>query len=162
MAVDPRTSVTIVRKELEDCQKDAIRNHWEISPIDEQNQIFTVKMKSPIDNQEYIIEIKFDNYKELPLYIEFIDPTTGEKGTKNAYPSSKGKTIFFHGLPCICHPCSRKVYREAYTNGPHTDWTLTGWQQNPQVGSLTNIRAILLAIYSRISNEEEYGGRMRA
>jgi len=159
MAVDPRTSTAIVRKELEDCQNDALRNHWEISRIDEQNQIFTVKMKSPIDNEDYIIEMKFDNYKQLPLYIEFIDPKTGERGTKNAYPASKGKFgVFFHGFPCICHPCSRK----AYTPGPHGDWALTGWQQNPQIGLLTNIRAILLAIYSRISNEEEYGGRMHA
>jgi hypothetical protein len=159
MAVDPRISVTIVRKELEDCQKDAIRNHWEISSIDEQNQIFVVKMKSPIDSQEYIVAMKFDNYKQWPLFIEFIDPATSERGTKNSYPSSKGKSGgFFHGFPMICHPCSRK----AYPPGPHNDWTLTGWQQNPQVGSLTNIRAILLAIYSRISNEDEYGGRMRA
>jgi hypothetical protein len=157
MVVDSRISLNIVRKELEDCQEDAIRNHWEISPIDEPNQLFKVKMISPIDKQEYIIEVKFDNYKEWPLHIEFIDPITGERGTKNAYPSGKGKTgMFFHSFPCICHPCSRK----AYTPGPHTNWTLIGWQQNPQVGSLTNIKSILLAIYSRISNEEEYNGRM--
>lgn len=159
MAVDSRISLNIVRKELEDCQEDVLRNHWEISPIDEQNQLFTVKMKSPIDSQEYIIEVKFDNYKEWPLFIEFINTITGERGTKNAYPSSKGKTgMFFHVFPCICHPCSRK----AYSPGMHADWTLTGWQQNTQVGSLTNIKSILSAIYSRISNEEEYNGRMHS
>jgi hypothetical protein len=159
LAVDPQTSLNIVRKELEDCSKDAVRNRWEISPINEQSQVFTVKMRSPVDSEEYIVEIKFDNYKALPLRIEFIDPHTGEKGTRNAYPSSKGKSgSFFHTLPMICHPCSRK----AYAPGPHAEWVLTGWQKNPQVGSLTNIRAILLAIYSRISNVDEYGGRMRA
>lgn len=157
MTVDPKISLAIIRKELEECQEDASRNNWIISPTDESNQLFTVKMKSPIDDQEYIIEIKFDNYKEIPMNIEFIDPTTRTKGTKNAYPSGKGRHgSFFHGLPCICHPCSRK----AYAPGPHQDWTLAGWQQNPQAGSLTNIRAILLAIYSRISDEDEYGGRM--
>ena len=157
MAVDPRISLTIVLKELDDCKEDALHNHWEISAIDETNQVFRVKMSSSIDNQDYIIEIKFDNYKEWPLNIEFVEPTTGEKGRKNAYPSGKSDG-FFYGFPCICHPCSRK----AYTPGPHSDWALTGWQQNPRVGSLTNIRAILWAIYSRITNEEEYGGRMHA
>jgi hypothetical protein len=157
VTVDPKVSLAYVLKEVDECSDDALRNHWEISPIDESTQTFTVKMKSPIDNQEYLIEIKFDNYKEMPLNIEFID-TTGARGIKNAYPLGRGKYgSFFHGLPCICHPCSRK----AYSPGPHGDWALAAWQQNPQVGSLTNVRAILLAIYTRISDEDEYGGRMQ-
>jgi hypothetical protein len=161
MPVDPNTSLAIMQKELEACQVDASLHHWEISQIDEPNQVFTVKMKSPIDNEEYILEIKFDNYKEIPLYIEFIDPTTGERGTKNAYPASKGKTgSFFHTNQCICHPCSRKAY--SGLSGLHPEWTMAGWQSNEKTGTLTNIRAILSAIYYRISNEEEYGGRMHA
>jgi len=159
MAVDARISLAIVRKELEDCLADASRNKWEISKIDEEQQKFSVTMRSPVDDEVYIVQVKFDNYKQLPLYIEFIDPDTGKAGTKHAYPKSKGHAGgFFHGHPCICHPCSRK----AYNPGPHKDWNLTGWQQNSKVGSLTNIRAILLAIYGRISNEEIYGGRMCA
>jgi hypothetical protein len=158
MPVDPRTSAAIVRKELEDCRADASLYHWEISQLDEEKQVFTVKMKSPIDNQEYVIEMKFDNYKEMPLLIEFIDPATGERGTKNTYPSSTGKSgSFFHPNQCICHPCSRKAYGSL-----HNDWQLAGWRSNDKVGLLTNIGAILSAIYYRISNPEEYGGRMHA
>jgi hypothetical protein len=116
-------------------------------------------MKSPIDNQEYIIEIRFDSYKEIPLNIEFIEPNNpSARGTKNAYPLGKGKygSFFHEKLPSICHPCSRK----AYSPDLHHEWELAGWQQNPQIGSLTNLRAILSAIYWRISDEDEYGGRM--
>lgn len=158
MTVDVRTSLTIVREELANCQQDRLRYGWDVSEIDEANQTFTVRMKSPVDDQLYIIEIKFDNYKEWPLYIDFIDPATGEKGTKKAYPTNSKFDGFFHGMPCICHPASRKAYKDY--NGPHNDWNITGWQQNSGVGTLTDIRAILRAIYSRISDPDKYAGRM--
>ena len=110
-------------------------------------------MKSPIDNQEYILEIKFDNYKEWPLHIEFIDPITNERGTKNAYPTG----AIFHDHPCICNPCSRKAY-QGYSD-IHKEWNIVGWQIEPQVNTLTNIQAILRAISSSIRNQDEYKGR---
>jgi hypothetical protein len=159
MSVDPRTSICIVRKELQNCQEDSQRIGWEISEINEETQIFTVKMKSPIDNEQYIIEFRFDNYKEWPLLIEFIDAKTEQKGTKIAYPAPCKKFGgFFHEKPCICHPCSRKAYKD-YTD-LHKDWDMSGWQQNLGCGDLKNIQSILRAIYFRISNPEVYNGRM--
>jgi len=159
MTVDARIALATVQSELQTCEEDCKRYGWEISKIDEEKQTFIVKMKSPIDNEQYIIEIKFDNYNEWPLYIEFINPETDQKGTKNPYPLSIGvHSSFFHTKQCICHPCSRKAYKE-YA-GVHTDWNIIGWQNNQSVGTLTNIRAILLAIYHRISNPTVYGGRM--
>ena len=161
MSVDKRITIKIVEKEIQECQEDAGQWNWEISEINVENQSFTVYMKSPIDNEKYIIEIKFDNYKELPLLIEFIDPITGKKGIKSAYPKNKGKYgNIFHGLPCICHPCSRKAYKKDY-GGPHSDWAIIGWEKNSRIGTLTNIRAILQAIYFRISYPDIYYGRMQ-
>lgn len=161
MSVDPRISIGIVRKELQKCQPDIERFNWEVSELDAKNQQFVTKMRSPIDDEQYIIEIKFDDYKELPLFIEFVDPVSGERGNKNAYPTGGGKQgNLFHNHPCICHPCSRKAYKEF--SGPHADWSLIGWENNPNAGTLTNIGAILRAIYSRISNRDIYKGRMHA
>lgn len=161
MSVDPRISIEIVRKEIQKCQPAINRFNWEVSGVDGENQKFTVKMKSPIDAERYTIDIKFDNYKEWPLLIEFVDPVSGESGNKNAYPVGGGKYgNLFHNHPCICHPCSRKAYKEL--SGPHGDWSLIGWQRNPKVGTLTNIGAILRTIYSRISNRDIYKGRMHA
>ena len=153
MSVDPKISLSIVKNELKVCHKDIERFGWEISEIDEINQTFKVKMKSPIDDQQYIMEIKFDNYKEWPLLIEFIDPVTGERGTKNAHPTGP----LFHDKPCICNPCSRKAYK-GYTD-LHQEWNLIGWQNEKQVGTLINIQAILRAISSSIRNHETYRGR---
>lgn len=159
MTVDPSISLAIVKKELEDCREDSSVYGWEISEPDESTQTFTVKMRSPLDKEEYLIEIKFDNYKEYPLLIEFINPKTGERGVKSAYPANNDS--FFHTFPCICHPCSRKAYQQFVAGAPHPigDWQFAGWQSNPQTGSLKNIRAILRAINSRISNPELYKGR---
>lgn len=159
MTVDPNTSLRIVLKELEECQQEIEDYGWDVSEIDESSQSFTVKMRSPIDKEEYILEVGFENYKEWPPYLEFIDPETGEKGTKNAYPASGSKYGgFFHNNKCICHPCSRKAYK-GYS-GLHTDWTLAGWQQNEKTGTLTNLRAILTAIFERLRRPDIYGGRM--
>ncbi len=161
MSVDPRISLNIFQNELRDSQKDAARFKWEISEIDGSNQLVTVRMTSPCDGEQYILEIKFDNYKEWPLLIEFVDPQTNRKGTTRAYPSEKGNYgNLFHGHPCICHPCSRNAY-QGHSN-VHTDWNLTNWQQNPKVGTLKAIPAILRAIYSRISNPDIYNGRRHA
>jgi len=160
MSVDPAISLKLVQKELEQCKKNAERFGWTITEINEIEQTFTIAMASPIDKEVYIMEVKFDNYKEWPPLIEFIHPITKERGTKNAYPMSSGiYGSFFHNRPCICHPCSRKAYG-GYT-GLHNDWGDPGsWLQNPKIGSLTNIYAILQTIYIRISNPEAYGGRM--
>ena len=162
MTVDSRIVLTTVQSELHACEEDCKRYGWEISKIDEEKQTFIVKMKSPIDNEQYIIEIKFDNYNEWPPYIEFIDPTTDQNGTKNSYPLSKGdhNSFFNTQHPCICHPCSRKAYKE-YTGLHKDDWKMIGWQNNQSVGTLTDIRSILLAIYHRISNTMVYAGRMK-
>lgn len=161
MAVDPKTSLKIVTSELEECIPFAEMYRWDISEIDEQNQTVTVEMKSPVDQEEYLIELKFNDYKTLPLFIEFIEPDTGKRGTKRAYPKSIGSAgRFFHGKPCICHPCSRKAYKEY--GGPHDNWKIKSWITYDQWGSLKTICSILLAIWGRISNPDLYGGRMNA
>jgi len=159
VAVDSRISLNVVRNELDECKSTAELYGWKVSHINETNQFFTVKMVSPVDDELYIIKITFDNYKSIPLYIDFVDPESGKSGVQRAYPKSTGNAgNWFHKHPCICHPCSRKAYKTE--GGPHKNWTLGGWRQNPKVGSLTSIKAILQAIYSRISNPALYGGRM--
>ena len=158
MSVDPKISLAIVQKEIEECQEYAVAYGWKFSSIDDARQSFTVEMKA-IDEQIYLIEIKFDNYKELPLFIEFIDHKTGQKDVKTAYPRCNDS--FFHpDKMCICNPCSRKAY--AGYSGLHGDWQLIGWEKNQKVTTLISIKAILLAIYCRINNGEIYGGRMSA
>ena len=157
MAVDNSISIAIVRKEIADCGVDVDRYGWEFFEINEEGLSFTVKMFSPVDGEIYLIWIRFDNYKEWPLLIDFVDPLNGQEGTKNAYPQCKNDG-FFHGQALICNPCSRKAYGNL--KGPHPEWQYAEWQTNPKTGALKNLRAILLAINERIRRPELYKGRM--
>nr|WP_281719616.1 hypothetical protein [Nitrosomonas nitrosa] len=163
MSVAKSISLARVKRELENCSQYAINCGWLISEIDEPNQLFTVKMISPIEiksvREQFILEVTFDDYPEIPLLLEFIDPKSGDRGTKNAYPKGANDN-FFHPFPCICNPCSRKSYKSYNAMAPHSDWNYSGWQTNSKVGTLKSVDSILKAIYSRISNPEFYVGRM--
>jgi hypothetical protein len=63
MIVDREVSLAIIRKEIAECDTES--NGWTFSEIDEANQSFRVHMKAK-DDQLYIIEIKFDDYKRIP------------------------------------------------------------------------------------------------
>lgn len=154
MAVDRAISLANVKRELADCESDAKRFGWEISPVNEENQTFQVKMVSSVDRETYLFECRFDNYREYPLHIEFLDPLNNQPGTKNAYPACKDS--FFHGKPAICNPCSRKAYGNI-----HGEWTMSNWEKEPKIGALKNIWAILRAISDRINDPTLYKGRMK-
>jgi len=157
MAVDKQVSLAIVKSELDKSRVAADKHAWEILELDEDAVSFRVKMISPCDKGIFIVSFKCDNYKEWPPLIDFVDPVSGQEGVKNAYPlSSDG---FFHSNALICHPCSRKAYRDL--KGPHADWNLTAWESHAKIGALKDIRAILSAIYERISQPEIYKGRMK-
>jgi hypothetical protein len=78
------------------------------------------------DGEPFIMEISLDDYKEKPPLFEFIDPETGERGTRRAYPKTND-SLFHDNGPCICAPFNRKAYKEFAETGPHTDWKLGDW-----------------------------------
>lgn len=147
-----------VAEEIEACQENCKDYGWLISSVDEVNQLFTVGMTSPIDQEQYIIEFKFDNYPEHPYLIDFIHPKTDIKGEPNAYPHKVGESFFNKtgNQGFICNPCSRKSY-SGYT-GIHSDWTISNWKAG--ANGLINLNAVLNTIYTRISNKATYDGRM--
>ena len=157
MSVDKNISRAIVEKELSECYELFNRFGVKLLSDNADSLTFSLEIRSRIDNEIYWLEVQYDNYKEQPLFIEFIEPGTDIRGTLNAYPKSNDS--FFHNMPCICNPCSRKAYKQ--NNGPHGDWTLAGWLKNQKLGSLSNLHAILNAIISRINNKEKYLGRMQ-
>jgi hypothetical protein len=160
MSVSKSISLNRVRRELETCADYGKKCGWLISAIDESNQSFTVTMISNIDKEVYILEVMFTDYPELPLILEFVDPKTAVRGTRNAYPDYNDSFFNKSNPPCICNPCSRKSYKEFHSFGLHADWQMIGWQQNPKVTSLINLDAILKCIYTRINTDENYKGRM--
>lgn len=153
MTVAQEISRDIIRAELNQTQPLVKTFGWVLEEKLEQ-LIFTVRIRSSIDNEEYVMEFKCDNYKETPPFIEFINPVTGERGTRKVYP--KNGNGFFHSTPCICAQFNRKAYKEF--GGPHGDWSIGNWiNLRPEVSTLGDMITLIQRL---INNRNFYGGRM--
>jgi hypothetical protein len=113
----------------------------------------TAELKSFRDDERYVLDMEFDNYKAWPPYLEFREWDTGKPGTKRAYP--KGGRGYFHPNLCICAPFNRKAYSRY--GGPHGDWNIENWMSlTPTITTLGDI----LILVQRLLNDPTYEGRM--
>jgi hypothetical protein len=161
MAVDPEISRQHVRQELALVNELAATFKWEIeSDLDQ--LVVLVKMRAHTGDL-FIVEAKCDNYKEIPPFFEFVDPDTGERSTRRAYPQSNDS--FFHGSgPCICAPFNRKAYKAVVQTGPHGDWKFGDWQtstaNNVRWSNYSKLGDMFGLIHTRLSRPDLYKGRM--
>jgi hypothetical protein len=149
-------SLATVVQEMEDAREYSELYGWEISAIDVNAMLFTVLMRSPIDEEKYLIEFGFENYPELPYLIDFVHPITGERRNAKCMPKCMHDNFFQPNAFIICHPCSRRAYK-GYSN-LHGDWSMEGWKAN--ANGTTDLKSILNVIYTRISDKTNYVGRM--
>ena len=152
MSVAPAITRLIIEEELEALALLATTYGWEIGQ-DLDNLTVSVKLCSSRDGEPYLLDVACHDYRALPPIFEFIDPETGERGTKRAYPDDSGN--FFHSHPCICVQWNRKAYADL--GGPHRDWQMSSWiVARPGTTTLGD----MLAVVQRLINSERYRGRM--
>jgi hypothetical protein len=161
MVVDADITRQHIRTELALMKELAANQKWGVIP-DYEHLIVLGTMYAHTGDL-FIIEIRCDDYKEIPPFFEFIDPETGQRGTRHAYP--KATDSFFHNSgPCICAPFNRKAYKSVAPTGPHGDWNFGDWQSstanNVQWVNCSKLGDMLGAIYTRISRPDLYRGRM--
>lgn len=162
MAVDPEVSRAVMEHELAAVTALSTQYAWEIT-IDPGKPLFSVRMRAH-NGDEYRLTVECDDYREVPPYFEFLDPVTGEPGTRNAYPAQT-KDSFFHSAPCICAPFNRKAYKTDRFPGPHTDWGFGDWARstanNYAWSNASTLGDMLGIIQTRLLRPEYYGGRAR-
>lgn len=161
MALDAEISRQHLREELSLVKALAGTNKLGIIPDYERLTLLVTMFAHSGDL--FIVEIRCDDYKEKPPFFEFVDPDTGERGTRRAYPKSTDS--FFHDSgPCICAPFSRKAYRSVVSTGPHGDWAFGDWQtstaNNVNWSNYSKLGDMLGLIYTRLSRPDLYKGRM--
>jgi hypothetical protein len=161
MAVDAEISRQHFRQELALVNELAATFTWEVAP-DYDRLLVVVRMRAHTRDL-YVVEAKCDDYKELPPFFEFIDPETGERGTRRAYPKTTD-SLFHDSGPCICAPFSRKAYKSVVTTGPHGDWKFGDWQtstaSNVQWANFAKLGDMFGLIYTRVTRPDLYRGRM--
>jgi hypothetical protein len=151
MPVDPSISRQIVAEEMRAAERAVALHSWAIE-LAPDGLSFVVRMNSRIDGEVYILEVKCDDYKELPPHFEFL-LATGERRVPSAYPVSTDS--FFHGDRLICYPFNRGAYN--VFNGPHADWALSNWSALcPESSTLGDM---LLLIQHRLDSPDLYKGR---
>lgn len=156
MSVDPGITRAILEEELVAMAHLAASCSWQVTPnLD--NLTITVRMKSAIDGEEYILEAKCDDYRELPPTFEFIHPQDGTRGTRHCYPSDQGGSSYFHSSPCICIQWNRRAYGSL--GGPHTEWTMTSWAEG-RPGTLA-LGDMFFLVHRQINDPTQYRGRMK-
>lgn len=154
MAVQPDISLAHVRKELKE-GRDLI-DDWgldlDTSMLAEDDLRFRVSGRAS-DGELYIVEFRCDDYREIPPFVEFIDPESGEAGITRAYP--KG---VFHKKPCVCARFNRKSYAEH--TGLHSGWEYGNWGQEAATNHLGGMIAhIFRAIEGRMQGRSYQGRR---
>jgi hypothetical protein len=153
LIVDPAISLAIVEEELARCVSLQTTFGWAIERYPQELKV-VVGLRSAVDGEPYLLQTICDNYKAWPPFLEFLEPGTQMAGTPRAYP--RGGRGYFHSMPCICAPFSRKAYTQY--GGPHGDWQIGNWMAlRPDV---TMLGDIFLLIQLLLNNPTAYQGRM--
>lgn len=160
MAVAREVSAAVMHEELDQVRALARLHKWGIVPRSGELS-FLVTMYS-YNSDLFIVEVTCDDYKEKPPLFEFIDPQTGERGTRRAYPNSND-SLFHDSGPCICAPFNRKAYKSFVETGPHAEWSFGDWTTSTANGctwsNFSKLGDMLGLIQSRLSKPETYKGR---
>lgn len=150
--VPPEVSLHHVQAELKQAEPIVKVFHlvMDTSMLSEDDLRIRVTGESRVDDETYVVEMRFDGYRAIPPLVEFVHPETGELGARAAYPSC------FHDHPCVCARYNRKTYT-AHTN-LHSDWQYGDWSAEP---GTERIGGMLNHIFANINNHfDSYKGRM--
>lgn len=156
--VPPEVSLHHIRTELEQAKPivDCFRLQVDTSMLSQDDLRVRVTGASRVDSETYVVEMRFDGYRMIPPFVEFVDPSTGEPGARSAYPSC------FHGHPCICSRYNRKTYQGH--SGLHSDWHYGDWSSEPSTesigGMLNHIFASINGHLDDYQGHQPYKGRM--
>ena len=151
MSVMPAVSLECVRAELAEAGPmiHGLGLQLDSSQLRIDNLRFRVCGRSRVDEEPYVVEFQCDDYRELPPFIEMVDPNSDELGTKHAYPNC------FHAKPCICARYNRKTY-QGHTN-LHPEWEFGEWAIDP---STDHLGGMINHVFSHINGfVGNYSGR---
>lgn len=153
MAVAADVTRAHVEVEISQLESWANLHGWELV-WDSTALLLTARMRSKVDGECYVIEMRLDDYRALPPLIEFVHPTLEERGTQRCYPG--GGRGYFHNNAVICAPWNRRAY--AAHGGPHSDWAMASWAtyrpNHNQIGDM------LVLLQELIDDRSSYSGRM--
>lgn len=126
---------------------------WELEELE--GCKFIVGMKAR-DGTQFWQFVDCEGYQTIPPAFNWYNPESMRKNYPSDTPIGGG---FFHSLGRICAPWNRLAYKEHDSQGPHGDWQLSNWLNNPGTGETKTLAAMLLRIHRELQSPE-FRGRM--
>jgi hypothetical protein len=144
----------LVKVELDALKENAGLMDWSFEQIDDLTFVLGLPAK---DGIAYHLRVRCDGYNATPPAWHWFNPATGKIDDPRDTPRGGN---FFHGSGVICAPWNRLAYTAVDSRGPHPDWEIGAWQNNPHNKACRTLSAMALRIaYEMI---KKYEGRLAA
>lgn len=129
-----------VGEELVPLQEVAVARRWLLELVSSTVFRLTLPAKDGTDIQ---LEVDCDGYPEKPPAWHFRNSETGDIDQNPDTPVG-GSFLHSHGV--ICAPWNRLAYVAEDKRGPHSDWAIGNWRDNPKTQGTKTLLAMALRV----------------
>lgn len=144
----------LVKAELEALKENAALMGWSLKQVDDLTFVIGLPAKDGVD---YHLRVRCDGYPAMPPAWHWFNPETGDIDGRGDTPKG-GNFLHSHGV--ICAPWNRLAYTTVDSRGPHSDWQIGAWQQNPYTKACLTLSAMALRVAYELT--KNYEGRLAA
>ncbi|MET4214222.1 hypothetical protein [Bradyrhizobium sp. LA2.1] len=144
----------LVKVELDALKENAGLMGWTFEEIDDLTFVLGLPAK---DGVTYHLRVRCDGYSATPPAWHWCNPATGKIDDPRDTPRGGN---FFHPSGVICAPWNRLAYTMVDSRGPHSDWEIGVWQNNPHTKACHSLSAMALRIAHELT--KKYEGRLAA
>lgn len=104
---------------------------------------FSLKLPAS-DKSDYFLSVDCDDYPITPPAWHWCDAGGGGRDDRANAPAGGS---FFHSNGIICAPWNRLSYKQLDTRGPHAEWAVGDWRNNPYTKGCKTLCAMALRIF---------------
>lgn len=131
----------------------AKHRNWGLTQIDEGKFILVLQAR---DESLFGLHVNCENFPAQPPTWCWCNPKTHITGRPEDTPRGSG---YFHSSGRICAPWNKIAYQQIDPQGPHSDWELANWRNNPRAVGHTKLLEMALRLSIELMSER-YQGRM--
>jgi hypothetical protein len=143
-----------VAEELDPLWKLASQADWELlqcTPI-----VFLLGLRAR-DGQWFYVSVDCADYPANPPAWHWCDSQGTSIDELRYAPQGSG---FLHPNAVICAPWNRLAYQTVSSRGPHGDWQIGDWKNNPYTKGCVTLAAMALRLSVELMSDRYTNGRM--
>lgn len=143
------------REEYDQLLAIAERKEWQLTKTGLYDFILVLPAA---DGSMFSLCVNCEGYPGIPPAWNWCNPNL--KTVNQPCDTPRGSGGYFHDSGRICAPWNRVAYRQVDSKGPHTDWELANWIDNPNTKACTSLTAMALRMFAELSSDR-YQGRQQ-